>query len=240
VSTLVELNLTGLQGESKSLPPFLPKLTNFPLDRQYQTSTSLAFASYDGSAQTPVDLPGGDNVAPLGTIYASSSYPGYTPYAAVDGNIGGYPGNSSAEWATNGETNTAWWGVAWDQPYNISSVSSLGSLDVSDCTESSLASDRPLRPTQHLRPNDWIDSHFLRRLDRFRWSSRQRWIRDSCHSPRNSRYANDRSRRHLYLFLDFERRTRRVSSIRRTLRRLLSREQLRRRFRYDYHEWRSC
>lgn len=129
MSTLVELNHTGSRGESSQIltHDISQKLTECSLDRQYQTSTSLAFASYDGSAQTPVDLPGGDNVAPLGTIYASSSYPGYTPYAAVDGNVGGYPGNASAEWVANGETNTAWWGVAWDQPYNISSVSSLSS-----------------------------------------------------------------------------------------------------------------
>lgn len=92
-------------------------------DRQYQTSSALAFQSYDGSAQSPVSIPNGTNVAPLGTIYASSTYPGFSAYSAVDGNIGGYPGNASAEWASNGETTTAWWGVAWDQPYSLNSVS---------------------------------------------------------------------------------------------------------------------
>jgi len=34
-----------------------------------------------------------------------------------------YPGNSSAEWESSGEQTTAWWGISWDEPYNITSVS---------------------------------------------------------------------------------------------------------------------
>lgn len=101
----------------------LEKLISCSLRRQYQTSSALAFESYEGSAQSPVSLPNGTNIAALGTIYASSTYPGFNPYSAVDGNIGGYPGNASAEWASNGEKTTAWWGVAWDQPYSLDSVS---------------------------------------------------------------------------------------------------------------------
>ncbi|GAA5954834.1 hypothetical protein JCM3765_007787 [Sporobolomyces pararoseus] len=92
------------------------------LRRQYQTSSALAFTSFTGSAQTPVTLPNGTNVARLGKSYASSEDPLSPAKAAIDGIVGGYPGNDSVEWSSNGETNTAWWGVAWDQPYNISSV----------------------------------------------------------------------------------------------------------------------
>ncbi|GAA5841179.1 hypothetical protein JCM3766R1_001696 [Sporobolomyces carnicolor] len=92
------------------------------LRRQYVTSPSLAFSSFTGSAQVPVTLPNGTNVARLGTAYASSQDPASPASAAIDGIVGGYPGNDSVEWSAAGETNTAWWGVAWDKPYNISSI----------------------------------------------------------------------------------------------------------------------
>lgn len=75
-----------------------------------------------GTAQSPVTLPNGTNVAPLGQALASSQSDAQPASAAIDGNIQGYPGNSSAEWSSAGETTTAWWGVLWPDTYNITSV----------------------------------------------------------------------------------------------------------------------
>ncbi|GJN87828.1 hypothetical protein Rhopal_000783-T1 [Rhodotorula paludigena] len=92
------------------------------LMRQYAVTEDLAERSYMGTAQSPVTLPNGTNVAPLGQALASSQSDAQPASAAIDGNIQGYPGNSSAEWSSAGETTTAWWGVLWPDTYNITSV----------------------------------------------------------------------------------------------------------------------
>lgn len=66
---------------------------------------------------------GGSNVANVSTVTASSAVSGQPAFAAIDGNIGGYPGNSSAEWvaadSTVGKTMLMSWG---EDTYNITSV----------------------------------------------------------------------------------------------------------------------
>lgn len=66
---------------------------------------------------------GGSNVANVSTVTASSVVSGQPAFAAIDGNIGGYPGNSSAEWvavdSSLGTTFLMDWG---EDTYNITSV----------------------------------------------------------------------------------------------------------------------
>ncbi|GAA6029989.1 hypothetical protein JCM8097_009203 [Rhodosporidiobolus ruineniae] len=92
------------------------------LQRQYIVNEYLAQQSYMGSAEAPVALPNGTNIARLADVTASSDWDTQPATAAIDGNIQGYPGNSSAEWSTYGETVGAWIQLTWDEPYNVSSI----------------------------------------------------------------------------------------------------------------------
>jgi LmbE family N-acetylglucosaminyl deacetylase len=67
---------------------------------------------------------GGTNIASLAQVTASSECAGDGQGAAkvVDGVIGGYPGNSSAEWSTNREHAGAWLRLTWSEPYTVSKV----------------------------------------------------------------------------------------------------------------------
>ncbi|KAM0756596.1 hypothetical protein T439DRAFT_376762 [Meredithblackwellia eburnea MCA 4105] len=91
--------------------------------RQYIVTPALAETTNDGVAQTPVTINSSyPNVALLATASASSSADGQPPIGMNDGNIGGYPGNSSAEWSSDhglaGTTAT----LTWSSAYNISLV----------------------------------------------------------------------------------------------------------------------
>lgn len=110
--------------QSYSLCSSAGRAETFWLLRQYVVTPALATTSTIGSAQVPAVMPiGGQDVARLATASASSTYPGQPPASAIDGNIAGYPGNSSAEWvaasATLGTTFTVSWGT---DVYNITSV----------------------------------------------------------------------------------------------------------------------
>ncbi|BGP13217.1 hypothetical protein JCM10213_005013 [Rhodosporidiobolus nylandii] len=92
------------------------------LQRQYAVNAYLAQQSYMGSAEAPVALPNGTDIAMLADVTASSEWTTQPASAAVDGNIRGYPGNSSAEWSSYGETVGAWIQLQWDEPYTITSI----------------------------------------------------------------------------------------------------------------------
>ncbi|GAA5902982.1 hypothetical protein JCM6882_009662 [Rhodosporidiobolus microsporus] len=92
------------------------------LQRQYIVNEYLKEESYMGTAQAPVTLPNGTNIAGLADVTASSQWAEQPATAAVDGNIRGYPGNSSAEWSTYGETVGAWIQLQWDDPYTITDI----------------------------------------------------------------------------------------------------------------------
>jgi hypothetical protein len=62
------------------------------------------------------------NVAPKARVTASSAYQGYTAEAAIDGRVGGYPQDISAEWAANSEKESATLRLTWDQPQTIDRV----------------------------------------------------------------------------------------------------------------------
>ena len=93
--------------------------------RSYPVNSSTATNSYIGTAQSESTLPAGVNVATLATATASSTWGGNSAYAAssphcaIDGVIGGYPGNYSAEWVSNGGTAGTWFKLTWDQAQNV-------------------------------------------------------------------------------------------------------------------------
>ena len=70
---------------------------------------SLAFALGLSSPAAHADT----NIALLATATASSSYKGYSPAAAIDGVVDGYPGDSSREWASNQGLAGTWLRLDW-------------------------------------------------------------------------------------------------------------------------------
>jgi len=63
-----------------------------------------------------------NNVALIAKVSVSSVHKDYTPYGAVDGNVGGYPNNINEEWASNGESETALIRLTWDEPQKINKI----------------------------------------------------------------------------------------------------------------------
>ena len=66
--------------------------------------------------------PADGNIAPLATVSASSETPqeGSTAVKAVDGFVGGWPGDPALEWATAGEKTGAWIRLGWPVAYKVS------------------------------------------------------------------------------------------------------------------------
>ena len=111
-----------------------------------------------GSSETPQPpvanpLKNPQNIAPLAHLEASSTYPGYYVMGAVNGDVGGCPGDILDEWASHGETVGAWIKLSWDQPQRIREVwlfdrpnpqdqVTEGKLEFSDGT--SIILERPL------------------------------------------------------------------------------------------------
>ena len=98
-------------------------------------------------------LKGPENIAPSARVEASSTYPGYDAAGAVDGAVGGYPGDIHEEWASRGEGVGAWIKLTWEQPQRVREVwlfdrpnpldqVSGGKLELSDGTSIDL--ERPL------------------------------------------------------------------------------------------------
>ncbi|KAI5481074.1 Carbohydrate-Binding Module Family 1 protein, cellulose binding protein [Pseudohyphozyma bogoriensis] len=92
------------------------------LTRQYIVTSELAEESQDGSAEDPVTLPSLPNIALIASVTASSAGDGQPGTAAIDNVISGYPGNSSAEWSSNGEGAGATYNLTWPITYNVSSI----------------------------------------------------------------------------------------------------------------------
>jgi hypothetical protein len=62
------------------------------------------------------------NIARKAKVTASSIYKGYTAEAAIDGVVGGYPEDISAEWASNGEKASATLRLKWDKPQIVNRI----------------------------------------------------------------------------------------------------------------------
>ncbi|KAI5475263.1 Carbohydrate-Binding Module Family 1 protein, cellulose binding protein [Pseudohyphozyma bogoriensis] len=90
--------------------------------RQYIVTEALAEEASDGVAQEASVLPDGTNVAPLSTVSAIAGWGSTQPPARViDGEISGYPGNSTAEWASGG-TSGVWITLTWPSTYNFTAI----------------------------------------------------------------------------------------------------------------------
>jgi len=63
-----------------------------------------------------------DNVARIATVTVSSTYQGYDARGAVDGLVGGFPVDNSQEWASNGEEDTAFIRLNWDDAQAVDRV----------------------------------------------------------------------------------------------------------------------
>jgi hypothetical protein len=70
----------------------------------------------------PTPPPLGVNLAPEATVEASSVYSGYSINGVNDGVIGGYPGNTANEWASNGEKTGAWIKLTWPSVKTITKI----------------------------------------------------------------------------------------------------------------------
>ncbi|GJN94214.1 hypothetical protein Rhopal_007288-T1 [Rhodotorula paludigena] len=93
------------------------------LQREYAVTPNLATTtSGDGTAQTPVTLPDGENLASRATATASSYSEGSPPSAAIDGVLGGYPTDESAEWVSDHEGVGAWLKLEWDTTVTITAI----------------------------------------------------------------------------------------------------------------------
>jgi len=62
------------------------------------------------------------NIARKAKVTVSSTYKGYTAEAAIDGVVGGYPEDISAEWASDGEKASAMLRLNWDNPQIVNRV----------------------------------------------------------------------------------------------------------------------
>jgi len=67
-------------------------------------------------------LKSSSNIAPKAKVTASSTYKGYSAEAAIDGAVGGYPEDISAEWASNGEKASASLQLSWDKAQTINRI----------------------------------------------------------------------------------------------------------------------
>lgn len=75
---------------------------------------------------TPTDMPPtagpAHNLARDARVTVSSAFPGYSAAGAIDGVVGGYPGDIRDEWASNGEQDTAMLRLSWNRPQTINRV----------------------------------------------------------------------------------------------------------------------
>ena len=99
----------------------------------------------------PLDSP--ENIARKAKVEVSSTHSGYHAQGAIDGRVGGYPGDTGQEWASQGEKRGAWIKLTWDRPQTIRRIQLFdrpnpldqvtgGKLEFSDGT--SIALDQPL------------------------------------------------------------------------------------------------
>lgn len=74
----------------------------------------------DSAPANPLDDP--KNIAPFARLSGGSVHPDYDLQAAVDGVVGGFPGETRHEWASRGEENSAVIRLTWNAPQRIDRV----------------------------------------------------------------------------------------------------------------------
>jgi len=89
------------------------KLLNPNMYREYQNKQKQTH-------QDPIKS--SSNIARKAKVTATSTYQGYSAQAAIDGVVGGYPADTSAEWASDGEKASATLRLSWDEPHTINRI----------------------------------------------------------------------------------------------------------------------
>jgi len=90
-----------------------------------RASNSIGNSAYSNTATaTTSAVSTSTNIAPMAVVTASSDNPsdGQQATKAVDGVVDGWPGDSTREWATNGERAGAWIRLSWSTPYVVDRV----------------------------------------------------------------------------------------------------------------------
>jgi hypothetical protein len=82
-----------------------------------------SYRQYESRQKQQKDpLKSNSNIARKAAVTASSTYKGYRAEAAIDGIVGGYSEDISAEWASNGEKASATLRLSWDKPQIINRI----------------------------------------------------------------------------------------------------------------------
>ncbi|MBV9851531.1 MAG: DUF5110 domain-containing protein [Armatimonadetes bacterium] len=89
-------------------------------DPRQRASVSFRFRGQE-FRQPSGSLLSDDNVALKAKATASGSEGGYAPQGAVDGIVGGYPGDKSNEWSA-GQNEGAWLRLDWDAPQTVDRI----------------------------------------------------------------------------------------------------------------------
>jgi hypothetical protein len=66
--------------------------------------------------------PAAKNVAREATVEVSSTHADYDAKGAIDGVVGGWPGETAEEWASRGEAVGAWIKLSWNQPQRVGRI----------------------------------------------------------------------------------------------------------------------
>lgn len=72
--------------------------------------------------EKPNPLASPENLARKANVEADSVFPGYRAEGALDGQAGGYPGETSEEWASHGGREGAWIKLSWEKPQTVSRI----------------------------------------------------------------------------------------------------------------------
>ncbi|MGB2861716.1 MAG: discoidin domain-containing protein, partial [Sedimentisphaerales bacterium] len=91
------------------------KLLNPAMLRQYKQKQNKPQQQKD-------PLKSSSNIAPKAKVTASSTHKDYSAEAAIDRVVGGYPEDTSAEWASNGEKASASLQLSWDKSQTINRI----------------------------------------------------------------------------------------------------------------------
>ncbi len=90
--------------------------------RPFYEFSSAAYRTYLNLSPAWKDPDDSGNLARSATVAASATFPGYDPRGAIDGVVGGFPGDPRNEWASKGEQQGAWLELRWKTPVEIDTV----------------------------------------------------------------------------------------------------------------------
>lgn len=113
---------TGVDAELHLVSPALPAVSRMGMGNGQEIGYADVTVAGHTYRLPSTPLATEDNVALSATVTASSTQPGYTPRAAIDGVVDGYPQNPGAEWASDHEKAGAWLKLTWNTPRTIDRI----------------------------------------------------------------------------------------------------------------------